>query len=93
MPSARFNEANMLIHLWKRWSQNCFYAPLTEGTGVVKGGAKIAFIHLLEKVEPNLSFFAPLFLKVDKIDIKNKFKSNSIIEYNGAFKRTTTCIQ
>jgi hypothetical protein len=69
---------------------------LTEGTGVVKGGAKIAFIHLLEKVEPNLSFFAPLFLKVDKvdkIDIKNKFKSNSIIEYNGAFKRTTTCIQ
>lgn len=35
----------------------------------------------------------PLFLKVDKIDIKNKFKSNSIIEYNGAFKGTTTCIQ
>jgi hypothetical protein len=69
---------------------------LTEGTGVVKGGAKIAFIHLLEKVEPNLSFFAPLFLKVDKvdkIDIKNQFKNKSIIEYNGAFKRTTTCIQ
>ena len=28
----------------------------------------------------------------DKIDIKNLFKNNSIIEYNGAFKRTTTCI-
>ena len=28
----------------------------------------------------------------DKIDIKNLFKSNIIIEYNGAFKRTTTCI-
>jgi len=52
MPGARFNEANMLIHLWKRWSQTLEKVEPNVG----KGGAKRwkMWSQMLEKVEPNV---------------------------------------